>query len=188
MSVSTDKFVNFAETAFSTPDFSGYRIRYVEERDEADVCVSKKHTLADYLVLGFFCLAKSVRKETGEIRVFNLTEELTETVVVLQGNQVKNVKMNSELFIQICRPIDIICEKLYQVPTEVRFFGFGLSVSTELMTEFSGVKTISDEIMNQLQFTYFDDTVTAEMNAFFIIKKMYEACLKGYYLEILNAE
>lgn len=188
MNRSIEQFVKIAESTFAMPDYTSYRVRYVENREEADVCVSKNHTLADYLVLGFCCLAKSVRKESGEIRVFNLTEEVTETVVVLEENHSRNVKMNSELFIQICEYVDCTCHALYQNSMEMLFFGFGLSVSTELMTHFSGVNTLPNEVMEQLKFTYFDDTVTAEKNAFFLIKKMYEASLAGYYYEVLKPE
>lgn len=181
-------FIKQTEESFKQPEYVDFKIRYVSDQADAEVCVTKYHTLADYLMVGIFCLAKSVREESGEIRVFNLEEEKTESVVVFDGELARDVDMNSEFFLQMCNPVDEICKALYKNAPEMTFFGFGLGMSIELMSHFSGCCNIPENIMSKMLFPHFDDTKQAEKNAFELIKAMYAATLAGYYYELTKRE
>lgn len=184
MMAQIEEIIKKAESEFTEPAYVEYKVRYVENKEYADVCVSKNHTLKDYLVMGAVALSKAVKNETGEILVYNLEKENKETFQVIQGGHRKDAKMNSELLLQVHEPVDEIFKSLYK--GELKVSGLGLAMMMSMAAHFSEVNPFSDEITSELKFKNFDDVKTAEENIFFLIKKFYGATIRGWHHEMLG--
>ena len=182
MSKKIKKLRKKAEAEFDQPTYIDYKVRYVEDRELAEVCVNRNHTLADYLVMGSFALAKALRGETGDLLVYNMAEEQKETVRVFKGKNLYDVEMRSELFIQVVEPIEEVFGALHKGAPKVA--GFGLAVFMAMLTHFSGVNPFPDEVQEDLKFENFENIIGAEMDIFFFIKKFYAECIKGIFYEM----
>ena len=65
-----EEIVKTVEDAFQNPQYVNAKIRYVKSKEEADVCVSRNHTMSDYIVLGAFALFNSIEGKKSELKVY----------------------------------------------------------------------------------------------------------------------
>ena len=177
-----EKIVKTVEDAFQKPQYVNAKIRYVKSKEEADVCVSRNHTMGDYIVLGAFALFNSLGGKKSELKVYNQKDLKKETIGVWTGNtSYKEESVESELFLQMFRPLDIIYDTLYK--GDFKAMGVGLFMSTVLMHQFADEEAIPKEFMDELAFESFDDTITAQKNVFTLMKKMTAASIAGIFQE-----
>lgn len=164
---------NEVENNFRVPEYLDQKIRYVSDKNAADICVSARHTLGDYLILGITALSRSINGVSGDILVYNDVNPKTETIGICEGPHapLKKIDIQSELFLQVDKSIDNIYSNLSNAETFI--VGVGLSIVTQLEIQFSDYgQGISKSVMDELQFTHFDDLLTAQKNAFTLVKKM----------------
>lgn len=179
-----NEFMKQVRAGFDEPVYVDYKIRYVNQPDEADVRISVAHTLADYLVMGAVALAKSVRGETGEILVYDLADERRETIKVFKGNEYYDAKINSNIFLEIHKPIDTAYNALYV--GSPRVMGLGIAVGMTLTTHFAGIEMLPLEIVKKIKFTDFCDTKTAEEDAFILMREICVASVGGVFSEMME--
>lgn len=165
------EIVKQVSSSFREPEYIDAKIRYVERKEDADVCVSENHTMSDYIVLGAFALLNSVTEKKPEIKVFQEKLLAKETIGVWAGSRpYKSVSVESELFLQMSKPLDTIYNILYQ--GEYKFFGVGLTMTVLLMTQMTDTVVIPEEIIKDVVFENFDDMETAQRNVFMLLKRM----------------
>ncbi|HIU51093.1 MAG TPA: hypothetical protein IAB70_00465 [Candidatus Merdicola faecigallinarum] len=177
-----EEIVKTVEDAFQNPQYVNAKIRYVKSKEEADVCVSRNHTMSDYIVLGAFALFNSIEGKKSELKVYTQKDLKKETIGVWTGNtSYKEVSVESELFLQMFRPLDIIYDTLYK--GYFKTMGVGLFMSTVLMHQFADEEAMPKEFMDELIFENFDDTIAAQQNIFTLMKKMTAASIAGMFQE-----
>ena len=177
-----EKMVKTVEDAFQEPRYVNAKIRYVKSKEEADVCVSRNHTMGDYIVLGAFALFNSLGGKKSELKVYNQKDLKKETIRVWTGNtSYKEESVESELFLQMFSPLDIIYDTLYK--GDFKAMGVGLFMSTVLMHQFADEEAMPKEFMDELIFENFDDTIAAQQNIFTLMKKMTAASIAGMFQE-----
>lgn len=179
-----NEFMERVRAEFDEPVYVDYKIRYVDQPGEADVRIGANHTLADYLVMGAVALAKSVRGETGEILVYDLADEIRETVKVFKENECYEVGINSNTFLEIHKPIDEAYNALYVGGTAV--LGLGIAVGMTLTTHFAGIDVLPSEIVEKIKFTDFNDIKTAEEDAFILMKEICASSVGGIFSEMME--
>lgn len=168
------------EGDFSEPQYLSQRIKYVEDKESADVCVSARHTIGDYLLVGIIALHHSINGKSGDILVFNDDTPEPEIIGVPESwnKPFRQIAIDTTTYFQTHKAIEEIYKKLYNGKMIV--VGIGLNVSVALTVEFSKIgHAIPDEIMSELEFKCFDDMDTAQRNAFNLIKKMTGSAVAG---------
>lgn len=189
MSIDYGKIAKDVENGFIEPNYQEQKIKYVSDKAMADVTVSSRHTMGDYLLIGITALKRSISGKSGELSVFNERKVKTATIGVATGwhAPLRKAEVDSEIFIQMYEPIEEIYHHLYNGKSPVA--GIGLSISTALMLEFSEIGNgIPEEIMTAMKFEHFDDVDMAQKDAFLLIKKMTAASVAGSYYAMINGE
>lgn len=180
------KIAEDVEKEFAEPNYLEQRFRYAIDEESADVCINAKHSLGDYLVIGIIALANSIAGKSGDIFVYNKRFPKLDTAgIPINRFSMKKVQVDSNTYMQLHKPIEVIYLNLYKGKHKV--LGVGLSIATSLMMQDAGVEgSIPEEIMSEIKFTSFDDVETAQKNAFFIIKKLTAASTAGTYYAMEN--
>ena len=166
---------------FHEPEYLNVRILYVTKPEEADFFISKKCTRQDYLVIGTMALLNSITEKKPEIKVFKKKNLKKETVGLYHNSERKDLLVESELFIQMVKPLDSIYDILYK--DGYKFWGIGLSLSTLLMTYYAGGDTIAEQYTKEIHFENFEDTVTAQINVFHLMKNMIVSSMSAIYFD-----
>ena len=176
------------KSEFEEPEFFEHKIRYVENRDDADIMVSCGHTLGDYLILGAVALEKSIfLKQACTIKVYNqkVQEARNEIVTVHhENNFVEEVTINSELYLQIYKTIDCIYEKTYKGNTPCGLLG--LSLTATLPMNLIGKGNMNPKFFEAMKFENFDDLVPAQKNMFDLIVEVVAGSLTAIFLGELD--
>lgn len=180
------EIVKHVESSFCEPDYVSVQIRYVTNKEDADVCVSKNHSLGDYIVLGSLALFNSVTSKKSEIKVFNQSNLKEEVIGIWHGGFYKDLTVDSELFLQMIEPLNVVYDSLYQ--NACKPLGIGLLISTLIMTQLTGSTVIPEEIINEVVFEHFDDTITAQKNIFTLMKRITAASVAGMYYNWKNGD
>lgn len=174
------QIANDVERKFSEPNYLEHKIRYIPDRENADIIVSTRHTFGDYLLIGIVGLLHSIQGKEGDILVFNDPSPDMDTIGVAIGRHTMRSANVSSLFMQANKPVEEIYKSLYKGTLSIA--GVGLNMSLSMMLEFSDIGNgIPKEIMSELEFHHFDDLKTAEKDAFVLIKKMASAAIAGTY-------
>ena len=178
------EFFEKIKSEFEVPEFYEHKIRYVKNRDDADVTVSCGHTLGDYLILGAVALEKSIfLKQACYIKVYNqkIQEARNEVVTVYhENNFVEKVTMNSELYLQIYEMIDRIYAETYKGSTPVGLLG--LAITTTLPMNLIGKGNMDPKFFDDMMFENFDDLVSAQKNMFDLIVEVVAGSLTAIFL------
>ena len=177
------EFFEKIKSEFEEPEFFEHKIRYVENRDDADAMVSCGHTLGDYLILGAVALEKSIfLKQACNIKVYNqkINEVRNEVVTVYyENNFVEEVTMNSELYLQICDTIEHIYAETYKGNTPVGLLG--LSITATLPMNLIGKGNMNPKFFDAMKFENFDDLVSAQKNMFDLIVEVVAGSLTAIF-------
>lgn len=177
------------ENNFRVPNYLEQKIKYVSNKESADICVSARHTFGDYLIVGIAALLHSINGVSGDILVYNDNNPATEIIGIAKNSHapLEKVSVNSELFLQVSKTIDTIYDNLINSDTNI--LGVGLSITSRLSIQFSDFgEGIPKNIMDELQFTHFDDLLTAQKNAFTLIKKMVGSMVAGTTYALENGD
>lgn len=177
------------ESGFKTPEFLQQRITYVSRKDDADITISCRHTLGDYLLVGFAALQQSIRNHSGLILVYQDANPSSETIGFSLNPHMpfRAASVNSALFLQLVHIIDEIYDDLYV--GEMKSFGMGLNISMAMNTQFSEIGYgIPDEIMSNIKFENFDDLQVAQENAYLLLAKMTGASVAGFCYAVAHGE
>lgn len=179
------EFFKRIKSEFEVPEFYEHKIRYVENRDDADVTVSCGHTLGDYLILGAVALEKSIfLKQACYIKVYNqkIQEARNEVVTVYhENNFVEEVTMNSELYMQICDTIEHIYAETYKGSTPVGLLGLGITAI--LPMNLIGKGNMNPKFFDDMMFENFDDLVPAQKNMLDLIIEFVAGSLTAVLFE-----
>lgn len=184
-----EKIANDVENGFIKPVYLEQKIQYTSDKKSAEVCISRRHNLGDYLVMGIIALQHSINGKAGDILVYNENTSSNETIGVAKGCNfpIRQIEVDSSTYLQVHRPIEEIYQNLYQ--GEMKVTGIGLNISMALMMHFSELhEGIPECIVKVLQFRHFDDLDTAQKHAFSLIQKMTGAAVAGTYYAIANRE
>lgn len=168
------EFFERIKSEFEVPEFFEHKIRYVENKNDADIMISCGHTLGDYLILGAVALEKSIfLKQACIIKVYNqkAREARNEIVTVhYENNLVEEVTINSELYLQIYKTIDRIYTKIYKGNRPVGLLG--LSITTILPMNLIGKGNMDPNFFETMKFENFDDLVPAQKNMLNLITEV----------------
>ena len=177
------------EESFLEPQYQPQRITYIEDRESADICISARHTMGDYLLVGIIALQHSINGKSGDILVFNDINPEFDIIgcAASWDASFRQVAVNTTIYFQTHEIIEEIYQKLYKGKLIVS--GIGLNISVALMIEFSKLGCgIPKEIMSGVIFENFDDLKTAQENAFHLIKKMTGSAVAGTMYAFENGE
>lgn len=171
------------ENSFSVPEYLKVRIRYVEEKEDADIWVTPNHSLSDYIVLGSYALLNSLTKRKTEITVYNESFSKLSTVKLWwNAKKSKQIFIEADLLLQIVEPINTIYDKLYK--KEDKFAMVGLGLVTALMPQLAGENLLPSELMQKIYMHDFTDTITAQKNVFEFLKTYMGLTKAGIYQEL----
>lgn len=174
-----DNIARDIENGFIEPMYLKQKIQYVTDKESADVCISRQHSLGDYLVIGIIALQHSINSISGDILVYNNQNPAIGTIGVAKdwNSPICEIKSDSETYVQICAPVESIYQHLY-MKEEHKVLGIGLNISIALMLQFSELhEGIPECIMNQLKFKHFDIYMVIKSSA----RKPYTVVLNYLY-------
>lgn len=177
------------ESGFRIPEFLPQKITYVKRKDSADITISCRHTLGDYLLVGFAALQQSIRNHSGQILVYHDANPSSETIgyAVNPHMPFRTASVNSALFLQLVNIINEIYDELYV--EEMKCFGIGLTISMAMNTQFSEIGYgIPEEIISLMKFENFDDLQVAQENALMLLKKMTASSVTGFFYAVAHGE
>lgn len=178
------EFFEKIKSEFEVPEFYEHKIRYVKNRDDADVMVSCGHTLGDYLILGAAALEKSIfLKQACTIKVYNQKpwEARKEIVTIYRENNImEKTTINSELYLQIYEMIDRIYAETYKGSTPVGLLG--LAITTTLPMNLIGKGNMDPKFFDDMMFENFDDLISAQKNMFDLIVEVVAGSLTAIFL------
>ena len=172
------KLANRVEFGFKKPKFIRQDVGLANTREEADIRLNPVPTVQDYIVLGFVCLLHSINEDNSMITVY-YDYPKTEKIKIFNEDQCIEKFVDCDLFLQIKPIIDEIYSKLYTGKYTVS--GVGLTTSLALITHFAEIEGIPDSIMKKIKHSYFGDTITAQKDAFILLKYIVGRSVAGIY-------
>ena len=150
---------------FVEPGYKNFRLIYTTNPEQADVTISKHHTVLDYMAIGFVALAKEPSSENPVIVAMHETSK--ETALYCQvyiGSEVRPLHRNS--LMGVYKHIDSVVARHLSYPGFAPF-GVGLALPSHFAC--LHLDYIENPDIN-LEFEDFNDVLAAQKLAFSNLK------------------